>query len=61
MVAREFYIVVNPAAVDYRRVCLLIGVVTKDDDPDIHPCRVVRFPDGSAGAFWQEELKHYER
>jgi hypothetical protein len=61
LAARQMYRVVNPDAQDYTRVCLLIGVVTKEDDPDVQPARVVRFPDGADGAFWREELEPYER
>lgn len=59
LIARQYYTVVNPAASDYTRVCLLVGAVTRDDDPDVAPCRVVRFASGETGAFWKGELEPY--
>ncbi len=55
--AHAFYRVVNPDAQDYSRICQLIGVVTREDDRDIIPGRIVRFPDGSEGYFLRDELE----
>lgn len=58
--AHQFYRVVNADADTFTRVCQLIGVVTRDDDPDVQPCRVVRFSDNSIGSFFKEELEPYD-
>ena len=58
--AHEFYRVVNAYADTFTRVCQLVGAVTRDDDPDVQPCRIVRFSDDTEGAFYREELEPFD-
>lgn len=60
VVAHQFYRVVNPDSVYFGRVCQLVGAVTRDDDKDIVPGRIVRFADGSEGYFLKEELEAFD-
>ncbi len=54
-----FFRVVNPYADTFTRVCQWVGVVTKEDDPDVEPCRIVRFSDCEEAIFFKEELEPY--